>query len=160
MAAAIASMTSLNRAASEAMRRHDVHACTDVTGYGLVGHLREMAAASGLSARIDGDAVPRLPGVEALVDAGHVPGGTLRNLEDVEDAVDWGDTDAPSRTLLADAQTSGGLLVALAREDAEALVAELRGTVTDDEAGATVPAAPAIIGVLEEGSPGSIRVVG
>jgi len=170
MEAAIASMTTLNRAAAEAMLRHGVHACTDVTGYGLVGHLREMAAASGLAARIDPGAVPRLPGVEALIAAGHVPGGTRRNREDVAGAVDWGAADGPTRTLLADAQTSGGLLIALAPDDAEALVAELRADISggldqrdadrdaDSEAGATGPAAPAIIGLLEEGPAGSIRI--
>ncbi len=143
--AAVASMATLNRAAAEAMVRHDVHACTDVTGYGLVGHLKEMLTASGVAARIDAGTVPLLPGARALVSAGHIPGGTNRNLEDTAAVVDWGATDDELRTLLADAQTSGGLLIALPPDAAEALVAEL-GT----------PAA--VIGAIEAGEAGTIRV--
>ena len=180
VAAAVASMTLLNRTASEAMVRHGAHACTDVTGYGLVGHLRELAEASGVSARIGADTVPLLPGARPLASAGHVPGGTERNLTDVAERVDWGRTDDEIRTLLADAQTSGGLLIALPPAAAEALVDELRAG-TDDEGGgdvsgptagdadrtgsaadnlddATGPAAPAIIGALEDGEPGTIIV--
>jgi selenide,water dikinase len=162
IAAAIASMTALNRTASAAMRRHGAHACTDVTGYGLLGHLREMTVASGLSARVDPGAVPLLPGLRPLLDAGHVPGGTRRNLADLADAVDWGATPAATRTVLADAQTSGGLLIALPADAAAALVAELKdvsaGAGPEDEAGATGPVAPAIIGRFEEGPPGRIRL--
>jgi selenide,water dikinase len=161
VAAAVASMTTLNRAASEAMRRHGVRACTDVTGYGLLGHLREMAVASGVSARVHASAVPLLPGLGPLLAAGHVPGGTHRNLADLADVVEWDGAPESTRTVLADAQTSGGLLIALSPGDAESLVAELGavgGAVADDEAGATGPAAPAIIGRLEEGPPGLIRV--
>jgi selenide, water dikinase len=155
--AAVACMTTLNRAASEAMLSHGVHACTDVTGYGLVGHLREMVASSGVDARIEADAVPLFPGARALASAGHVPGGTKRNLKDVADIVDWGDTDDLARTLLADAQTSGGLLIALPESDARALVAELSGSRNLPAAAAGDPPAPAIIGVIEEGG-GRIRV--
>ncbi len=163
---AVASMTMLNRAASEAMRRHGAHACTDVTGYGLLGHLREMAAASGLSARIDAEAVPILPGARALAGAGHVPGGTKRNLADVGAFVDWGATDPLTRTLLTDAQTSGGLLIALPRERAHALVAELRRAAAhsaDDPGPAPpspeVPPAVAIIGELSaDGDAGRISL--
>ena len=160
--AAVASMVTLNRAAAEAMARHGVHACTDVSGYGLVGHLREMAEESGVSARIDADAVPILPGARPLVGDGHIPGGTTRNLEDVAGIIDWGDADDVTRTLLADAQTSGGLLVALPPDAAEALVEELRalgGPGAASEAHApNDPSAPAMIGVVEEGEPGTIRV--
>lgn len=144
--AAVASMTTLNAEAARAMRQHDVHACTDVTGYGLVGHLREMAEASGVSARIEAAAVPILAGARALAEAGQVPGGTRRNLDDTADSVDWGDTDDPTRLLLADAQTSGGLLIALPHEGAERLVAEIDGA--------------AVIGALEEGQAGRIVVQG
>ena len=160
--AAVASMATLNAAAAEAMARHDARACTDVTGYGLVGHLHEMARASGVSARIDADAVPILPGARPLTEKGHVPGGTERNLEDTADAVDWGGTDPVTRTLLADAQTSGGLLIALPPESAEALVAELEsvGEGPADSGGErdSAPAPPAIIGAIEDGEPGTIRV--
>lgn len=143
--AAVESMATLNRAAAEAMVRHGAHACTDVTGYGLVGHLHEMAQASGVAARIDTAAVPLLPGARPLIAQGHVPGGTLRNLEDTAAAVDWGTTDDELRTLLADAQTSGGLLIALPAEAARALVEELGP-----------PAA--MIGGIEGGEPGTIEV--
>jgi selenide, water dikinase len=127
VATAVASMTTLNRMASEAMLRHGVHACTDVTGYGLLGHLREMVVASAVSARLDASAVGRLPEAAALAEAGHVPGGTRRNLEDLDAYVDWGGADQVTRTLLADAQTSGGLLIALEPDNARALVEELGG---------------------------------
>ena len=142
---AVASMTALNREASEAMIRHGAHSCTDVTGYGLVGHLREMAAASGVSATLNAGSVPVLPGAVALLEEGHVPGGTHRNLQDAASSTDWGDADATTRTLLADAQTSGGLLIALPDESAAGLVAELEGAV--------------VIGRIEDGRGGSVRVV-
>jgi selenide, water dikinase len=166
--AAVASMTSLNRTAAKLMRRHGVHACTDVTGYGLLGHLREMAAGSGVGARIDAAAVPILPGARELAAAGHVPGGTKRNLDDLADFVDWGDTDPLTRTLLADAQTSGGLLMALPMDAAEAMVRELaeelaagaarqpgeRGEPGEPAAAGMrgAPDAPAVVGVVEEGA--------
>jgi selenide, water dikinase len=145
--AAVASMTSLNQAAAEAMRRHGVHAATDVTGYGLLGHLREMALASGVSARIDAGAVPVLPGAEELVAAGHLPGGTRRNLADLGDAVAW-DPAVPEarRWLLTDAQTSGGLLIALSPDAAERLVAELNGG--QDPAAPAAAKAAAVVGEL------------
>jgi selenide, water dikinase len=149
VAAAVASMTTLNRAASEAMLRHRVHACTDVTGYGLLGHLWEMVVASGVSARIDASAVGRLPEAEALAEAGHVPGGTRRNLEDLDAHVDWGRTNQVTRTLLADAQTSGGLLIALEPDDARALVQALAA------AGDPVDFRAAIVGEL---GPGPARI--
>ena len=156
--AAVRSMTTLNRTAAEAMVAHDAHACTDVTGYGLLGHLRELARASGLAARIDPLAVPLLPGVRPLLEQGHVPGGTRRNLRDLEGHVDWTGTDDATRLLLADAQTSGGLLIALppgpARALVEALGEESAGGAQEKDA----PSAPAIIGSLVEGPAGSIRV--
>jgi selenium donor protein len=165
---AVASMASLNRTASEVMRKHGVHACTDVTGYGLLGHLREMAAASGVDARIHVAAVPILPGARELAEAGHVPGGTKRNLEDLAEFVDWDETDPITRTLLADAQTSGGLLIAVPAEAAEGLVREL-GAAGGGGAGRTAGGGrdtaggtagwgggwgwgPAVIGELVEGS--------
>jgi selenium donor protein len=148
--AAVASMTALNRAAADAMRRHGAHACTDVTGYGLLGHLRELATASGVSARVNAPAVPFLPHARELAAAGHVPGGTRRNLEDLDGFVDWGETDPVTRTILADAQTSGGLLVALAPDAARALVADPALRLA---AGAAAPAGPVVIGEVGAGPP-------
>ena len=155
--AAVASMVELNSAAAEAVRRHGVHACTDVTGYGLLGHLRELARASGLWASVEADRVPVLPGVRPLVEDGHVPGGTRRNIEDLNEDVDWGRTGRVTRTILADAQTSGGLLIALPAERAEALVDDLNGTRQADEPMGPGPAA--IIGSLQEGPAGRLEVL-
>jgi selenide, water dikinase len=153
--AAVESMTTLNRAAAEAMRRHGVTACTDVTGYGLVGHLREMVTAAGVDAVIRAGTVPILPGARELVTQGHIPGGTRRNLDDAAAVVSWGDTDEATRLLLADAQTSGGLLVAVPAANAEAFLTELRDVVPAGARG--TPPAPAVIGSMEAGA-GRIRV--
>ncbi len=112
LSAAVASMTALNAAAAEAARAGGVRAVTDVTGFGLVGHLTEMARASGVAAEISADALPVLPHVRGLIAAGMVPGGTRRNLADTAH-VDWGATSEDDRILLCDAQTSGGLLLAV-----------------------------------------------
>lgn len=124
----VSTMRTLNRGAAEAMVEVGVSAATDVTGFGLLGHLREMAAASGVDAEVEAAAVPLLPGVRDLAAADGVPGGSLENLEHVAPHVDF----APGlsrvdRLLLADAQTSGGLLIALPEERCEALLAKLAG---------------------------------
>ena len=148
--AAVRSMTTLNRAASEAMLQVQAHAATDVTGYGLLGHLHEMARASRLEAHVTASAVPLLPGVRELATAGHVPGGTRRNLADLEHALVWeDDVDGVTRVLLGDAQTSGGLLIAVAPSRVDELLALLRAAGT--------PAA-AVVGELVEGVPGRIVV--
>ena len=123
----VTTMRTLNRAAAEAMVEAGASACTDVTGFGLLGHLREMAAASGVDAEIEAASVPLLPDVRELAAADGVPGGSLENLEHVAPHVDF----APGlsrvdRLLLADAQTSGGLLVALPEKRCEALLSSLR----------------------------------
>lgn len=112
-AAAVATMTALNAGAATAMRRIGVRAATDVTGFGLLGHLSELVRASGVSADVEAAAVPLLPAVRDLVVAGAVPGGTMRNLAAVRRVVDFGDIDETTQIVLADAQTSGGLLVAV-----------------------------------------------
>lgn len=110
--AAVESMARLNRGAAEAARAVGAHAATDVTGYGLTGHLGIMARASGVGARIDAAKVPLLEGVEDLVEAGFVPGGTRRNRVDGAESVTVeGDVSETVQVLLADAQTSGGLLI-------------------------------------------------
>lgn len=142
---AVEMMAHLNRAASEAALAAGARAATDVTGYGLIGHLGNMLRASGVAARIDAAAVPVLDGVGALVEAGYVPGGTRRNQRDAADSVSHADgVDEVTRTLLADAQTSGGLVIASPPGRTAALLAELEamgergalfGRVTEGPAG-------------------------
>jgi len=109
--AAVDLMTHLNDAAARAARRVRVQAATDVTGFGLLGHLGEIVRASGVSAVVDAAAVPIIEGARDLASAGFVPGGTERNRKAIERATDFGTTDQPTRILLSDAQTSGGLLL-------------------------------------------------
>jgi selenide,water dikinase len=121
--AAAASMLELNRAACETMLRFDVHGCTDVTGFGFLGHAREMALASGVTLEIHVQDVPLLPGAIAAVHAGAIPGGLKNNKEFVSCAVEIGDNIDPAvLELLYDPQTSGGLLIALSDSDAPALL--------------------------------------
>jgi selenide, water dikinase len=115
--AAVEVMTTLNAAAGVAMVEAQVDAATDVTGFGLLGHLHELVAASGVAARIDAGAVPVLEGTLDLADQGVIAGGTRRNRAFVEPVVDWGDLSEPERFVLADAQTSGGLLIAASDPD-------------------------------------------
>jgi selenide,water dikinase len=125
--AAVATMCTPNAAAAAAALSAGSSGCTDVTGFGLLGHLRKMAAASGVDAVVEVGAVPLLPGVRELAEAGIVPGGTRRNRDWVAEVLDVapgvGETDI---VLLADAQTSGGLLFGAEPERAAAAVAELR----------------------------------
>jgi selenide,water dikinase len=111
-AEAVAAMTQLNRAASEAALDAGAVCATDVTGFGLLGHLHKLARASGVTARIDVAAVPYLDGARAALAAGHVSGGTRRNLDWVRPHADPASVGEDELLLLADAQTSGGLLVA------------------------------------------------
>jgi selenide,water dikinase len=106
-------MTTTNRAAAEAMRHAGAEAATDVTGFGLLGHLHRMLLASGAAADLDAGAIPLMdPRVLALARSDVVPGGTKRNLAYVRPHTDFGGLTDPERLILADAQTSGGLLVA------------------------------------------------
>jgi selenide,water dikinase len=123
--AAIASMVELNAAAALAAGQAGVRAATDVTGFGLLGHLAEMMRASGLSAELEADAVPLLPGAVTLAGAGSVPGGTHRNLRAATGFTDFGPLAPPMRTLLADAQTSGGLLLSVSETQLDRLIAGL-----------------------------------
>ncbi len=109
---AIDAMTSLNRDAAGHALAAGVRCATDVTGFGLLGHLYKLARASGVTAEIDSSAVPYLDGAVAAARDGFVSGGTRRNLDWVDPHVDFGTMDEVQRLLLADAQTSGGLLVA------------------------------------------------
>jgi len=148
-AAAIQGMLRLNRDAAEAMASVEVHAATDVTGFGLLGHLHYLARASGLGARVDAAAVPMLPGAEALADAGEVPSGTRANERFLAARVRWPRSlTAARQTVLSDAQTSGGLLIAVEPNEADRLLDNLtrRGV------------AGHLIGELTPGSPGEITV--
>jgi selenide,water dikinase len=144
-------MLQLNRAASEAMLAAGVHACTDVSGFGLLGHLREMVAASGVGARVSLAAVPVLAEAWGLVEQDCIPDGTRNNLNYLADFVDWSPAvPAAARMLLCDAQTSGGLLIAVPRRRAEKLLRALR------RAGIEPTAA---IGTIIPEPKGRIRVV-
>lgn len=125
--AAIRTMTTLNRAAAEAALAVGVHACTDVTGFGLLGHLYEMVTASRVSAEVRADAVPLLPHVRELARQGFVPGGSRANLRYLRGKVAFGDgVPEELRLVLADAMTSGGLLLAVPPTSAKDLLAALR----------------------------------
>jgi selenide,water dikinase len=126
-ARAVTVMTTLNRAASEAMLAVSAHAATDVTGFGLLGHLSEMVRGSGVGATIHARQVPLIEGTRDLADRGLIPGGSRRNLASVEPLMRWAPTLSDvDRLLLADAQTSGGLLIAVAPERTAELVHLLR----------------------------------
>ena len=138
---AIAVMAALNDRAAEQARAAGAHALTDVTGFGLLGHLHELAAASGLAAEVEAGAVPAIDGVpELLADDRSVAGGSRRNRADAEAFARW-DADVPEerRRLACDAMTSGGLLAAVPPQRA----AEVDGWV---------------VGRLVEGDPGAIAV--
>jgi selenide,water dikinase len=141
-------MATLNKGGAEAMHGAGAHAATDVTGYGLLGHLRNMLRSSGVAAEVDAGEVPVLDGVRRLVEDGYVPGGTRRNLADLAPDVDFGETDPLTRTILADAQTSGGLLISVPADRVDHLIGELNGR---------APVA-AVIGRIVEGTPGRIIV--
>ena len=122
LADAVTVMTTLNAGAARAMLAVGPHAATDVTGFGLLGHLHNLLRASGVAAELVVADVPVIPGTREMLAKGAVPGGTKRNLESLRDALRF--TDAVSdadRTLLADAQTSGGLLISVAAERVERL---------------------------------------
>jgi selenide,water dikinase len=143
-------MATLNRAAAEALEGLQVHALTDVTGFGLLGHLTEMVDGSGVSARINVSEVPVLDEVEPLVRQSIFPGGATRNLSRVASKIRWDSAiDDETRLILADPQTSGGLLVAIAPEDLDQLLNRLTN--------ASVPAC-AVIGEITSRSSVTIEV--
>jgi selenide,water dikinase len=149
LARAVDSMATLNAGASEVMVRLGVRCATDVTGFGLLGHLRAVARASGLSARIEASKVPLLEGARELAAAGHVPGGTKRNSRDLDADLEMGHgVDPVTRLLLCDAQTSGGLLMAVPASKVAAVESRL------------APVAPVVarIGHLSGGPAGRIQV--
>ena len=133
MPEAIRSMLTLNAGALAAVRAvgPGVHAMTDVTGFGLLGHLHTMLSASSVGARLVAGRVPAFPRVQELIAAGAVPGGTVRNAAAAAEFTTWSnDVDDATRTLLCDAQTSGGLLIAVDPAVAPALIAALQDAAT------------------------------
>jgi cysteine desulfurase NifS/selenium donor protein len=127
VAEAVRWMAALNREAAQAMVEVGASACTDVTGFGLLGHLWEMSSASGVDAQIDAGQIPYLEAAPGLIAANVVPGGTRDNLAFVEPHVTWGSgISQTQRLLLADAQTSGGLLIAVSEEKLARLLTALR----------------------------------
>jgi selenide,water dikinase len=122
----VASMAMLNRAAAEAMLRCEVHAATDVTGFGLLGHAHEMARGSGVTLEIDSSSLPLLPDLEEHVVAGHLTGGCKRIRAYLDGKVAVGTAVSVTlREAAYDPQTSGGLLIALAPKDADRLLDDL-----------------------------------
>lgn len=122
-------MTTLNKAARDVMVCHQVHACTDVTGFGLMGHGLEMAQGSDVELTIHVDHVDVIPAALEFARMGVLPAGMYRNRAFAEAAVDVGDTEVAMQDLLFDPQTSGGLLMAVAPEDADALLERLKPVV-------------------------------
>jgi selenide, water dikinase len=145
--AAVASMTLLNREAAAAALAAGATGATDVTGFGLLGHLRSMVEASGVDADLRAETVPLLPGVAALVAEGLVPGGTRRNLAWAGERLQVDGVDDATVLVLADAQTSGGLVFGAEPDKAEEAAAALRAS----------GHAAAVIGAVEGGQ-GLIRI--
>ena len=122
-------MTTLNKNGRDAMVKYRVHACTDVTGFALMGHLLEMAQGSDLRAEVEVSAVDLIPEALEFARMGVLPAGMYRNRTFAEQWVDAGQTEIAVQDMLYDPQTSGGLLMAVDPADADALLAELKGTV-------------------------------
>ena len=129
--AAVQSMTTLNKQAADVIRKKEyrVHAMTDITGFGLIGHAREMALASNVALRLFSKDIPILPGALDCIRAGYIPGGLKANREFAECVVGY-EPEIPEdvKTLLFDPQTAGGLLISIAEDDGEELVLELQAS--------------------------------
>ncbi len=151
MHGAVKTMSTLNKSAAVAMMRVGVNSATDVTGFGLMGHLQSMVRGSKVTAEIALDSVPVLPGAWDLLDSGIAPGGTHRNLQSVSETVIWESSlKEVEQLLLCDAQTSGGLLIAVPEERKNELMSEL---INEGVFGASE------IGRVTEPSGGVIKVV-
>ena len=136
---AVRVMTTLNREASRAARDAGAHALTDVTGFGLLGHLHELARASGLSAELEADAVPAIPGVMTLLEdpaEGAIAGGTRRNRAHAETFTSFDSSVSEARRwLVSDAMTSGGLLAAVSPDRADSIPGVRIGRLIEDQPG-------------------------
>lgn len=142
-------MTTLNKTAAETMENYKVHACTDVTGFGLLGHASEMAGASDAEIVINSREVPVLPRVKELAESGSVPGGTRNNFDHINEIVTFPENmDQIDQWILCDAVTSGGLLISVAEGDADSLHADLQVNGVEAE----------IIGEVIQGKSGHITV--
>ncbi|WP_164667950.1 selenide, water dikinase SelD [Virgibacillus doumboii] len=143
-------MTTLNKTASETMANYDVHASTDVTGFGLLGHASEMAEGSNVEIHVNAGQVPVLPRVKELAESGAVPGGTKNNFDHIKDVVTYPEAmDQIDKWILCDAVTSGGLLISVASDDANSLLNELQDKGVEAQ----------IIGEVIEGKSGHITVL-
>ena len=143
-------MTTLNKAAAEICLKFDVHAMTDVTGFGLVGHAREMALGSGVSLRLRASAIPLLPGVRECVARGFIPGGLHSNREFAAGCVEC-DPAVPEElsTVFYDPQTAGGLLVSVSSTHADTLIKELQASgIAAAEIGEVLPRSKPLIHIL------------
>ncbi len=126
-------MATLNRTAAEIMGNFPVNACTDITGFGLLGHVKEMAVGARVDMEIDAAAVPIIPEAVEMAEMGVIPGGTENNMQFVEDSVTWpGSLSSTVQAILCDAQTSGGLLISLPADEAERLLGLLHKAGIDD----------------------------
>ena len=119
-------MTQLNKKAMEILDKFTIHACTDVTGFGLLGHCGEMASASRAKIELWPKDIAYIEGAKEYAQMGLIPGGAYRNRNHVAQLLEAGNTDEMYVDLLSDPQTSGGLLLAVAPQDADALEAELK----------------------------------
>jgi selenide,water dikinase len=148
--AATGSMTTLNRSAAEVALPHAVHGMTDVTGFGLIGHARELALASKVALIIRVAELPLLSGALECVRAGMIPGGLKANRDFAECVVEYAETVPDElRTILFDPQTAGGLLIAVAATEADELVDQLRGCQLDARRiGEVLPARKPLISVV------------
>jgi len=147
---AVASMSSLNRIAAERMARYPVNACTDITGFGLIGHACEMIEGTASGMIIEASTVPVFPEALALAGEGIVPAGSYRNAQYREPMVDLTGIAEDLKSVLYDPQTSGGLLISLPRDAAQDLLADLRAGGVPDAA---------IIGEITSSGPGRLRVM-
>lgn len=123
---AIRVMASLNKYAKEVFERYEISACTDVTGFGLLGHCAEMASASDVTLELYPEQIPLIKEAKSYASMGLVPAGAYRNREHTEAMVDAGTTEEALLDLMYDPQTSGGLLASVPPQDADAIVVELR----------------------------------
>jgi len=143
-------MAELNKTAAEVFSRYTVHACTDITGFGLLGHAKEMAEGSNVSLQLERASVPVLPRASKLAEQGIVPGGTIANHKWISGCVNYGDLPEHEQFLLCDAVTSGGLLVSIPESEAAACLDELHSAGIDQAQ---------VIGKITTENPGCITII-